>query len=134
MNLSINVSSKAHKRYSSVLPSSHSVDEVKEVHFTSGHEGKEDTAADSTDGVNGVGSSISCQPVSVRLQICPGEAPPTLNPLPVPPVEFTCGPPDQREHLTLLARSRGGASAEKKEAEKAESSLPYREPPSTRTP
>ncbi|KAF5880152.1 rho GTPase-activating protein 29-like isoform X2, partial [Clarias magur] len=42
--LDLKESSKSHKRFSSVLPSSHSGDEVRDTHTASRHEGREDTA------------------------------------------------------------------------------------------
>ncbi|XP_037386917.1 rho GTPase-activating protein 29 isoform X4 [Pygocentrus nattereri] len=60
--LDIKESSKAYKRHSSVIPSSHLLDEVKEVKLGDTKEGKEDTSqADGTDGLNGVGSAAEVQ-------------------------------------------------------------------------
>ncbi|XP_072525503.1 rho GTPase-activating protein 29 isoform X2 [Salminus brasiliensis] len=50
--------SKAYKRHSSIIPSSHLLDEVKEQKTG---ESKEETAADCTDGLNGVSSAADVQ-------------------------------------------------------------------------
>ncbi|KAF4076246.1 hypothetical protein AMELA_G00212270 [Ameiurus melas] len=124
--LDIKESSKAHKRYSSVLPSSHSVDEVKEVHLASGHEGKEDTAADSTDGVNGVGSLLAVSRLSTNANVSLVKLrPPRTHYLSRPvslPVDRLLNERNLSERENL-----GGAIPEKPEAEKVESRT-YRTP------
>ncbi|MCJ8745332.1 hypothetical protein PDJAM_G00129050 [Pangasius djambal] len=124
--LDIKESSKAHKRYSSVLPSSHSVDEVKDVHLASGHEGKEDTAADSTDGVNGVGSSLAVSRLSTTANMPPVKLRPPRTHYLSRPVSL---PVDRLINERNIAEREnvGGAIAEKPEAEKAESRT-YRSP------
>ncbi|XP_060762571.1 rho GTPase-activating protein 29-like isoform X2 [Neoarius graeffei] len=124
--LDIKESSKASKRYSSVLPSSHSVDEVKELQRASGHEGKDDTAADSTDGVNGVGSSVVVSRLSTNANIPPVKLRPPRTHYLSRPVSL---PVDRllNERNMVERENLGGAIAEKPEAEKAENRT-YRSP------
>ncbi|KAM9439537.1 rho GTPase-activating protein 29-like isoform 2-T2 [Clarias gariepinus] len=124
--LDLKESSKSHKRLSSVLPSSHSGDEVRDVQAASRHEGRQDTAADSPDGVNGVGS-----PLTVTRPSSTSNAPQVkLRP---PRTHYLSRPvslPIDRlltERTTAERENVGGAIAESPEAEKAES-RPYRSP------
>ncbi|KAF7692267.1 rho GTPase-activating protein 29-like isoform X2 [Silurus meridionalis] len=117
--IDIKESSKAHKRYSSVLPTSHSVDEVKEVHLASGQERKEDTAADSTDGVNDVGSSLAGSRLSTNVNIPAVKLRPSRTHYLSRPVSL---PVDRLlgERSIVERESLGGAIAENPEAEKTE--------------
>ncbi|XP_058274219.1 rho GTPase-activating protein 29-like isoform X1 [Hemibagrus wyckioides] len=126
--LDIKESSKSHKRYSSVLPSSHPAPEVKEVHLSRGHEGKEDTADDSTDGVNGVGSSLAVSRISTNVNVPVKLRPPRTHYLSRPvslPVDRLLN--GRNVHNVAERENLGGAIVERPEAEKAES-RPYRGP------
>ncbi|XP_060722860.1 rho GTPase-activating protein 29-like isoform X1 [Tachysurus vachellii] len=127
--IDIKESSKSHKRYSSVHPSSYSAIEEKEVHLTRGHEGKEDTAADSTDGVNGVGSSLAVSRNSTNVNIPPVKLrPPRTHYLSRPvslPVDRLLN--DHNDRNMAERENLGGAIMERPEAEKAESHT-YRSP------
>ncbi|XP_062843467.1 rho GTPase-activating protein 29-like isoform X2 [Trichomycterus rosablanca] len=128
--LDIKESSKSSKRYSTGIRSSHSVDEVKEVHLGSGHAVKEDKAGDSTDGINGVGSSsvlnrpgTNTHSSSVRLR--PQRTHFLSRPVSLP-VDRLLGEHSERS-LVERENSTAGTIAESPEWEKAES-RPYRSP------